>query len=94
MSAGSVDSKLDENALEKSNTHSAFVYPVSRGLGFQRQNKFKFECNDDNSSGDSRDLYSTVEPFHVDCEIKEHENREMRDAFEMFKDLDGCISIR
>ena len=88
------ESKLDEDALDRSKTRSSFVFPMSTRAGFQRQNKFKFEDNDDNSSGDSRDFYSTVEPFNVECEIKEHENREMKAAFEMFRDWDGCISIR
>lgn len=95
LSAGrKVESKLDENAFDRSNTHSSFVFPATGRSGFQRQNKFKFERNDDNSSGDSRDFYSTVEPFNVECEMKEHEVREIKSAFDMFKDWDGCISIR
>ena len=78
MSSGrEVESKLAEDTLDRSNTLSSFVFPASTRPGFQRQNKFKFEDNEDNSSGDSRDFYSTVEPFNVECEIKEHENREM-----------------
>ena len=78
LSAGrKVESNLDEAAFDRANTHSLFVFPVTGRSGFQRQNKFKFECNSDNSSGDSRDFYGTVEPFNVECEIKEHENREM-----------------
>ena len=85
-------SSRNSGNLSKSltNAHATFT-PNSHFL--QRQHKFKFKLSEHSDEESDADSCKSIKPFDLNCEVKDLEIKEMKAAFELFKDKDGCISI-
>ena len=87
-------SQPNSNIFKKAWTVSTFSSPSSSVKSkFQRQENIKYKIDEEYQSDDSEELLKKLKPFkkfHMD----EEEMEGMREAFDLFKDRDGCISVR